>query len=488
VSEENPTVEGDLLEGDELTQVGPLIEASARVIVPKKGKLFESDGSVGVCIIRPCVSRGRRLRGLSPIYTPKMLEQNAGVFGGWHMFMDHLSEQMVEAVRKRERSIRELGGRILVEGLHFASDFRRKDDADFGYRPGGVIGRAIPQPPVRAMLEADPEILHTSINAYPTGAREGQMWGQKGMLVEGIRRKPQGSVDWVLRGGAGGHVLSEDEALAVSLLEAYYDAAPDDMAGLDDITMEQLAEAVKDRNPKLHVQLTEAMSGKATCPDCGKSFPADALAAHMKSEHGGKPGKGKKAAKVAEGDDFLTPEDLAEALREQREELSRDFATKLSEHDDSVKEAAEQMLAERAGYTSLEEEARKLIEKAGLPPMWEEQLRARYTVLPSGPAPGLANLAESEKDDGTKVTLVEALHTSIDKDVQHAAKMIREAGGTAVVRGLGGLVSESANSAGGAAAAGARTPTPTWRDGLLTVKEGESEDDALAEMLREGAA
>lgn len=484
MSDEHPTVEGDLLEADELSQAGPLIEATARVIVPKKGKLFESDGSVGVCIIRPCVSRGRALRGLRPIYTPKMLEQNASVFGGWHMFMDHLSEQMVEAVRKRERSIRELGGRILVEGLHFSSDFRRKDDADFGYHPGGVIGRAIPQPPVRSMLEADPEILHTSINAWPTGAREGQMWGQKGMLVEGIRRKPQGSVDWVLRGGAGGHVLSEDEALAVSLLEAYYDAAPDDMAGLDDITLEQLTEAVKDRNPKLHVQLTEAMGGTAKCPDCGKSFPADALAAHIKSEHG----KPAKSAKVKEDDvEYLTADDLAEALSAQADELTRGFATKLSEHDQAVQERAEQLLEERAGYTQLEAAAKKLIEKAGLPPTWQEQLLSRYTVLPSGPTSGLANLSESEKDDGTKVTLLEALQASIEKDVQHAAKMIREAGGTATVRGLGGLVTESANDAGGRP--GAHTPTPAWREGLdLNLKEGESADDALAAMVREGLA
>lgn len=482
MSDEDPTVEGDLLEADELSQAGPLIEATARVIVPKKGKLFESDGSVGVCIIRPCVSRGRALRGLRPIYTPKMLEQNAGVFGGWHMFMDHLSEQMVEAVRKRERSIRELGGRILVEGLHFSSDFRRKDDADFGYHPGGVIGRAIPQPPVRAMLEADPEILHTSINAWPTGAREGKMWGQKGMLVEGIRRKPQGSVDWVLRGGAGGHVLSEDEALAVSLLEAYYDAAPDDMAGLDDITMEELAEAVKDRNPKLHIQLTEAM----TAPKGGKGKADDDE--DDKDLFPGKKGKKGKGAKVTEGEvEYLTADDLAEALSEQADELTRGFATKLSEHDQAVQERAEQLLAERAGYTSLETEAKKLIEKAGLPPTWEQQLLSRYTVLPSGPAQGLANLSESEKDDGTKVTLLEALRESIDKDVQHAAKMIREAGGTATVRGLGGLVSESANDAGGRP--GARTPTPAWREGLdFNLKEGESADDALAEMVREGLA
>jgi hypothetical protein len=393
------------------------------------------------------------------------------------MFMDHLSEAIVEAVRKRERSIRELGGRVLAEGLHFDSDFRRRDDDDFGYRPGAVVGRAIPQPAVRAMLEADPEILHTSINAWPTGAREGTMWGQKGMLVEGIRRKPQGSVDWVLRGGAGGHVLAEDEALAVSLLEAYYDAAPDDMVGLDDITLEQLAEAVKDRNPKLHTQLTEAMKGGKGEPDADDLF-----------------GKGKKTAKktakVQESEDEpvggITEEQLAEALKEQAEQLEHSFTAKLTERDEAVEERAREMLAEREGWETLEEEAQKLITRAGLSPMWTEQLKARYTLLPSGPAPGLANLKESESEDGTKVTLVEALRESIKGDIEHAVKMIREAGGTAVVRGLGGISPERANATGDGTSK-MRESVPEWRAGLkFELAEGESADDKLAEMLQEG--
>jgi hypothetical protein len=481
---DEPIIEGDALSEEELSEAGPLIEATSRLIVPKRGKLFESDGSVGICIIRPCISRGRRLRGLPPIYTPRMLSENASVFGGWHMFMDHLSEQVVEAVRKRERSIRELGGRVLVEGLHFDHEFRRRDDDDFGYKPGAVVGRAIPQPPVRAMLEADPEILHTSINAWPTGAREGKMWGAKGMLVEGIRRKPQGSVDWVLRGGAGGHVLAEDEALAVSLLEAYYDAAPDDMARLDEITMEELAEAVKDRNPKLHEQLTEAMKAKG---GSGEPDADDLFGKGKKGAKKAKPGTSKVRESEEDGEVMgITEEQLSEALSEQAKQFETTLTAKLAERDEAVEERAQELLAERAGWESLEEEARKLIERAGLPPTWTEQLHARYTVLPSGPAPGLANLKESEDDDGKKVTLVEALRESVKRDVEHAAKMIREAGGTAVVRGMGGVASNATGDGGGTTTK-VRESVPDWRRNMhFDLKEGDSEDDALAEALREG--
>ena len=43
------------------------------------------------------------------------------------------------------------------------------------------------------------------------------------MVIEGFRRDPQGSVDWVLSPGAGGGVVSEERA--VSLLESIYDPA-----------------------------------------------------------------------------------------------------------------------------------------------------------------------------------------------------------------------------------------------------------------------
>ena len=227
----------------------PLAEANSRVIVPKRGKLIESDGSMKIAIIRPCVSRGKRLgpQKLPPIYEPKMLERNAKVFSGWPMYMDHLiaealkemADELREAaegtdllgwLEERSRSIKELGGRILESWWDPELTF--EDDDDFGFRPGGVVGRCIPQDEPRRMLEADPGILQTSINAWPSGAKVGHpSWdsSQRGMAIEGIRKRPMGSVDWVFRAGAGGRPLLEEDddfrARAVSLLESVYSAA-----------------------------------------------------------------------------------------------------------------------------------------------------------------------------------------------------------------------------------------------------------------------
>jgi hypothetical protein len=123
-------VEETPLTEEELQDAGPIVEASGpRLIIPRRGKVFEEDGTCRIAVIRPCVSRGRRLgpSKLPPIYTPRMLAENASVFGGWLMYADHLAEEMVEwkgrriplaeamvgLLQERQRSIRELGGRLV---------------------------------------------------------------------------------------------------------------------------------------------------------------------------------------------------------------------------------------------------------------------------------------------------------------------------------------------------------------------------------------
>ena len=164
---EDPVDDELVLTEAELTDDDELREASqARVVVPKKGRVFDADGACRVAIIRPCVSRGKRLRGLPPIYTGQMLEANSGIWANWLMYMDHLTEAMTEAVRRRGRSIHDLGGRILESSWN--PTFRGADDDDFGYQPGATIGRVRPRKAIREMIEDDPELLHVSINAFPT--------------------------------------------------------------------------------------------------------------------------------------------------------------------------------------------------------------------------------------------------------------------------------------------------------------------------------
>ena len=205
--------EGTRLSEAELLTAEPILEEPALTLA-ERGEdggrsLFEWDGqteehvgkTVKLAVIRPCVSRGKRIRGLPPIYTPEMLAENAAVYTGWLMYADHVTEG---------RSIKEIGGRIIRSW--WEPNFTTPRDDAHGWRPGAVLAEALPQPFVRSMLEADPDVLNVSHNAWPTAARVGTMWGRKGAVIEGIRSKPEGSVDWVARGGAGGHVLREAAA------------------------------------------------------------------------------------------------------------------------------------------------------------------------------------------------------------------------------------------------------------------------------------
>lgn len=383
-----------------------------RMVVPKKGKLFDEDGVCEIVIIRPCVSRGKRIRGLPPIYTPKMLEANAAVYTGWLQYMDHLTEKIIEELLKEGRSIRDLGGRIIKSW--YDPTVRFKDDAKYGFQPGGVVARALPQPDVKKMLEADPEILNVSHNAWPTGAVKAKApWDAtlEGYLIEGIRATPEGSVDWVPRGGAGGRVrLSEWEAFAVSVLGTTYGSPSRESEDTEHMTPS-----------KTPIDLT-SISEADLRARLAESNPALAKALGLSEEE--KP----ERVTVTGG---LTEEALNEALDRQR----RDFEAKLSEKDGTVESRArtiaESLAEERATQESVAKKAKKLIESAGLPSRWQADLLRRYSVLPSGPSTPLATVMESDDVD-------EALKESINQDVAHARELIEEVGGVPSVSGLGG--------------------------------------------------
>lgn len=381
----------------------PLVESQTRVIVPRRGKVFEEDGTCKVAIIRPCVSRGRRLRGLPPIYTPRMLAENAGVFSGWLMYMDHLTEAMVETMRSRGRSIRELGGRVIES--YYDPEFELPDDGDRGYQRGAVIGRVLPQPPVRAMLEADPDILHVSINAFPKAARKGAApWDPsvEGMIIEGIRKTPEGSVDWVPRGGAGGRVLQEDDKLAVCLLEAFYDAdvSEEQMPEFRNMTLQQLREAVASENPALAEEAGLIRSDAPPAPVRGG----------------------------------LTEADLERVLEEREAQLREEFEERILEEERRREVEVQEALSFRDDLRSRADHAQRLIKAAGLPTRWTEDLVRRYSVLPSGPSQAL--LVEADGEDAMGV-LTERVHA----DIAHARDLLAEASGIPAVTGLGGAPS-----------------------------------------------
>lgn len=415
--------ENETLTEEQILSEGLLVEAGeARVVVPTKGKVFEEDGTCKIAIIRPCVSRGRRIRGLPPIYSPTMLAENAQVFTGWLMYMDHLTERIVEMLQERGRSIRELGGRVTKSW--YDPEFVAEYDEDYGYVKGAIVGRALPQPAIRSMLEADPDILHVSINAYPTGVKAGNPpWAPavKGMLIEGIRAKPEGSVDWVPRGGAGGRVLKESEEQMIGLLETYYGGlavTPRD-PGYDlgemkpdftKMTRTELLESLRSDNPDLarELGLSEDSSGTPTTaapPAASTALPA------------------------------LTEAALEEKLAE-RDAL---WEGRLRDKDVELEERAAELLSEREQARSFERIAHGMIEKSGLKAAWQADLKRRYSILPSGPTVALMPQPLMEGDGQVAKTAEEVLRESVKADLEHAAELIAESTGRRpTVTGLGG--------------------------------------------------
>jgi hypothetical protein len=404
----------------------PLMEAgTAEVIVPKKGGVIREDGSVKVAIIRPCVSKGRKIRGLPPIYTPAALAESAAVFTGWPMYEDHLVEEVVEQMaevlkeaghqelltllQERARSIRELGGRVVKS--HYDPELTLPGDEENGYQKGGVVGDVVPQPRIKSMLEADPEILSVSINAWPSGAKPGTApWNQsiRGMLIEGISPKPPGSVDWVFAPGAGGRPLlaeSMEAELAVSLLESAYSAG-----------------AAEDDVDKLKEKLTQAKS-----QDELRSL-LETEAPHLVEV------LGTPAPAPSNGGSVITEEKLQEMLDKQKEELSEEFEEKLEE----AKDEEESLREEREEQRGLSDIAHNLLSEAvrnGFPQAAADDLKVRYSVLPSGPGAGLLVEAEMEGDTVTK-SKEDVLKERVKDDVKHVISVIRESGGNVRVKGI----------------------------------------------------
>jgi hypothetical protein len=483
----------------------PLVICESKVIVPKKGKLFAEDGSMEVAIIRPCISRGKRIKGLPPIYEPAMLREHAGLFKDSPMYMDHLLaealEEMAEdleelshdlfvALQERARSIKELGGRVADSWWN--PDLVFEDDEEYGYQKGGVVGKVFPQPEPKKMLEADPGILQCSINAFLTGAKIGRAsWdkSRRGALVEGIRRAPRPSVDWVFRGGAGGRPLlqeSEDfRKAAVCVLEAAYTS---DAAG-DKPGRKKTKMGDKDKAKKLS-ELSESELQERLREE-GLGELAEAV--------------GRKPEKPAaqEGDEKpVTAGDVRAMIKEGFEQFGDSFGEKLEESSTSVEERAKEIVQERETFRSLETVANKLLAKAtknGLPESLAEEIRGRYTLFPSGASSGL-KIAESDltvEEDGKTVTKAaeEIVEARIRRDIEHGIKMLREAGADPQVEGFG--ASES-DPNGEAEESEKERPPSAFRDfaaeeGMISVDEEaakkdprKAEDAAVREFVSEG--
>lgn len=483
-----PLTEAELATAILCESVSEAAAAGQPVAPAPPGDVVREDGTVKMAIIRPCISRGRLIRGLSPIYTPTMLREHSGVFTNWPMFRDHAvviaesdearevyeqeadarremfeaiceswqstEERLTEAVKKVGRSIDDLAGRVTRSWWEPDTVF--EDDATFGYQPGAVTGLGLLLPSVREKVAADVGLMHTSINGYPTGGRPGPVpWqtARRGMVIEGIRKVPMGSVDVVVRGGAGGRFLPSPKKPAAKPLGEREVSSPESgyaspqMAGIElsnATSADQLRAYVAENAPQLLTVLREGTAATPAAPAGGDDKP-------------------------------LTRAELAESMREAQES----FAKTLAEQAEQSKTERDAAIAAERQASVFETEAHKLIEAAAkarggfLTGSWVADLKARYTILPSGPASGLLVEATDDKP------AIEALRENVKDDIEYARKLIAEAAGQPVVRAQGA-------AAPGTAPTGQQTSS-SWAEDLgLTEKQEDGSvkiDDGIFESM-----
>jgi hypothetical protein len=481
VADDDELSEGELT-AEEILTFGPVVEAQvwtpmwleerrAPIAVaagrPKLGPIFNNDGVGKAVVIRPCVSRGRRIRGLPPIYTPQMLEANSSVYDGWPMFMDHVPAELAEALAKHGRSVKELGGQIL-KGW-WQRGFTQENDGDFGYQPGGTLAEIWATPFIRGMVGENAGLLHTSINAWPKSGKPGVVpWRPKakGMVIEGIRRVPAGSVDYVVRGGAGGKLLvqegfedegawpeagawaQEDVRFVVSLADRMYASAQ--MAKkISEMSPEELREHLQAEAPHLLVALAEQATpaAPATAPAAVPAAPAPSA----------------------------TP--LTEADVEAMVKKLNEGQPTVEEFESQLEDRVAETLQERDEQRHLASVAHAVIEAdETLPATWKADMKARYSMLPSGPCPAL--MVEAELDGETVVKSTEdVLKERVAADLEHSHGLIADAKGKPRVKGEGGAKPDDAS--GEKPSKSQEGETPHWRRRFVEMGLAEDEDHAV---------
>jgi hypothetical protein len=461
-----PVVEGEawnlqwlpLREGEE---PDPIVEAVQRKVgkKPALGPVFNSDGVARAVIIRPCMSRGARLRGLRAIYTPQMLEDNATVFGGWPAYLDHKVEEAAKKGRGG-RSVRELAGQILE--TWWDETIVMEGDRDFGYQKGAVVGEVWANDYVRGLVGNNPGMLHMSISAWPKSAKAGKApWapnGERGMIIEGIRRQPQGSVDFVPRGGAGGRLLPlkegeqegqpaavepgwspEEEALAVSVAESVYAGA---MSARD---------------------TTKGGAGSGSVPDFANMSTAE-QAAWLRENAPEAVAQLAESAGNEASESGLTEAQVRAILDEERGEQT------LTEAE--VEAMLEERDAERARQTTLQARAHELIDASNFGPRLKASMKQRWAIG----SPVLEGIQEA--DDKSEIEVLEA---EVREELDEAEATIRESAGSI---GRPRVTQEGGSAADPLAEAGQGTQSGgySWRDTAAEIGVVSEADKAVEEL------
>jgi hypothetical protein len=403
----------------------------------------DDDGNVLIHMIRPCVGRGKGRH----VYEASMLEANASKFSGWRMYVNHQTQAERKAKAGLPRDVEQMGGRVLE------SYWDPTVPAEGRFGQGAVVGRVRPVPRVRDLIENDPELLETSINATATSVRPVTKDGQRAWLVEGIEDK--GTVDWVSEGGAGGKVVA-------SLLEAAYGTPDEEEAAmLDDLTDQELAEHLCASRPgvvevlegKLPPQFAKKKDAKGGDDgdaedkgDGGSDDKLEALVAKLMKK--GLPRNlAEKAAKRQlaeaannEGDDdvAVTAEQIQEALAS--EAVAEHIRTLVeSAVEDAVEDAVAAALQESGTRIRAEarvdadrtievrdmrDRAREMVEAAKLPPQFAAESIAKFGLIEGEPTEALDLFEAYDADGKIEKTAMEVLEESVEQEIARQRALV----------------------------------------------------------------
>lgn len=336
-----------------------------------------ADGTVEMHLIRPCIGRGRGRH----LYEADMLANNAKVFSGWRMFIDHLAPSAKKMQEGLPRSIRDLGGRILESWW----DPDVPADPSKGYGQGAVVGKARPVGIVRALIEEDPELLEASISATATGVRRVVRDGQSVWLVEGIDK--QGSVDFVSEGGAGGRINA--------LQEAVYSNEEEVQDMLDTLSNEELTEYLRENRSELVEALVEE-GGSPTAED-ETVLDEAALRSYVES---------------------IVEAKLAEALSEREDQLRAEGRAEAQRQID---------------LRDMRDAAHRLINESRLPETWQADLKDEYDLKEGKPTPKLNVTPVVDEESGAVTkTAMDVLTEAVRNDIKAERQKLAEAKPTRV--------------------------------------------------------
>jgi hypothetical protein len=389
--------------------------------------VVQEDGTVLMDVIRPGLGRGRGRR----LYEAPMLERNAGVFVGWKMYVDHLSDQARRALGGLPRSIRDLAGRVVESWW----DPTVPADPSKGWGQGAVRAKVKLIPYVRELVEHDPELIEGSINGDATSVRRVIHEGAPAALVEGI--KPKGSFDLVTEAGAGGRV--------VALMEATYSEGHDQEAALlETLTDDELRAHIAKNRPELLEALTSGDNdGGGSGNGDGKTPP------EQDRQNGGSveitPEALREALETDEGQELVATVLTSEKAKPTLERLVREIAEEqlpdlvesaLADERDEVEVRTQAHADRRIELRDLRDRAHALIENAGLPEKFAEQSKSKFDLTGDGPTPSLDVLPEIDSEGSVVKDAVTVLNESVNDEIKSQRDLIATINPTRV-RGQG---------------------------------------------------